>query len=135
MGQWITTNTSGVRARHQHDCASHRGGKCRCRKSYQARYKDNQGKWQWSAVVTDEERAKFIRIHGESQQTPEAKSTKLGKTFNELADEWYALAESGGVSQKGGRRYSKGTLDTYRRMYKNHVREGLGKKDAAKLTV
>ena len=66
---------------------------------------------------------------------PQVRAARPGRPFNELADEFLALAKSGAVAQKGGRPYAKGSLDTYRRMYDNHGRADIGKRDARKITV
>lgn len=132
---WIKTKYPGVEQRHQAGCGTHSGGKCRCERKFRARYKATDGSWKWSKSVANEDEARSIRSHGRAQHTATAKATKLGKNFNQLADQFFELAESGAISQKGGRPFSRGTLDTYGRMYRNHVRPLMGEKDAARLTV
>lgn len=92
------------------------------------------GKAKWSRTFKVEDEAASWLIDHKRAQNPEVKAqTQTSQTFNQLADEWFALAESGAISQKGGRKYSAGTLDTYRRMYDNHVRHELGDRAAYRL--
>lgn len=130
---WITARP-GIQYRHQKACKSHDGGKCRCQRSWRARYKNAEGQWRWSPTFDSEEKARAFQARAVSGQTVEAQTTKPGRPFNEMAEEWFELAKSGAIAKKGGNAFSKGTLDTYGRMYGNHVRVDIGKRDASKLT-
>jgi len=98
------------------------------------RYRDASGP-KWSRVYKSEDEARSWQVDRRRGEAPEGRALRsAGRTFNELADEWFTLATSGAIPQKGGRQYASGTLDTYQRMYDGHVRRTLGDRDANTLT-
>lgn len=129
---WLKTKVPGIYVRHEKACAANERGRCRdCRRSWRVRYRDEHdrndkghAKTKWSRTFHSEGEARSWQVDRSNANEPEAKVFgTAGRTMNALADDWFALAESGAISQKGnGKRYGDGTLETYRRMYDNHVR-------------
>jgi integrase len=134
--KWLKTKYPGVYVRHQKGCPAGDGStaRCRCQKSWRVKYREEGGAPKWSRTLkTEAEARSWHSDKGKSQTTPAA--SRVTGTFNALAAEWVALAESGAVAQRSGKAYTAGTLRVYKRGLANHVEDGIGKREAAKLTV
>lgn len=139
---WQRTKYPGIYVRHGRvkdrngdavECPGATGGRCRCRRSYRIRYRDENGKPRWSRVMHAEAEARnwqTDRRRGAGMQATE-------ETFAELWDRWLRGARSGAIAKRGGGRgepYASRTLDLYEANMNRDVLSAYGGRAAASLT-
>jgi integrase len=136
---WQRTKYPGIYVRHGRvrdrngdnvPCPGETGGRCRCRRAYRVRYRDDAGKPKWSAVMYSEAEARnwqTDRRRGAGMRTTE-------ETFRELWERWLRAARSGAIAKRGGESYAARTLDLYEANMERDVLRAYGGRPAASLT-
>jgi integrase len=136
---WQRTKYPGIYVRHGHvrdrngdnvPCPGNSGGRCRCRRAYRVRYRDDAGKPKWSAVMYSEAEARnwqTDRRRGAGMRTTEER-------FRELWERWLRGARSGAIAKRGGEPYAARTLTLYEENMDRDVLPTYGDRPAASLT-
>lgn len=126
MGQSRPRSPEGIVVRHLRRCASHRGGRCTCRPSYQAQV--------WSARDHKPIRKTFGALADARAWRAQAKSAlSLGAlraptrtTVEEAAEAWLIAAKAGVVRTRSGDPYKPSALRAYEQVLRATALPHLG---------
>ena len=117
--EYRKTRTSGLYVRHRKSCPAYDDDRrrCRCEPSYRTRRRV-EGKPRWSPVFKD--RASAISWDGQEAKAERAMRAvrREGRTFGEVATEWWELVEAGTYARRRGRakQLAESTVAGYRRV-------------------
>jgi integrase len=137
--RWHRTKYPGIQVRHSRvkdrkgdsmPCPGEAGGRCRCRRSYRVRYRDEKGQPRWSRVMHSEAEAR----NWQTDRRRGGGAAASEETFADLWERWLAAARSGAIAKRGGEAYADRTLDLYERNIARHVLGEYGDRSAASLT-
>lgn len=136
--KWQRTKYPGIQVRHGRvrdrngdsaPCPGATGGRCRCRRAYRVRYRDDYGKPRWSRVVYSEAEAR----NWQTDRRRGAGMRATEETFRELWEGWLRGARSGAIAKRGGEPYAGRTLDLYDLNMERDVLPVYGDRPAANL--
>ena len=135
---WQRTKHPGVYVRHGNGCpASGKAGvRCKCRPAYRARRRHPvTGKVLDGPSFRDINEALAWYAGANSKAKPLIRErADAGRTFNELADEWWAGVEQGQIGKRRGKRaYSPTTLEGYDRSLRRVLMPEFGPRPAAEI--
>ena len=117
---------TGITKRHTTDCASNRGGRCRCDGGYRAEvYSPRDGK-KIRKTFAQESEAKSWRADAKRALDHGALRAPARRTLGESAAAWLEGAERGEVRNRSGDRYKPATLRGYRQALEDHVLPEIG---------
>jgi integrase len=137
--KWRRTKYPGIQVRHSRvkdrngdsvPCPGDAGGRCRCRRSYRVRYRDERGKPRWSRVMYSEAEAR----NWQTDRRRGGGAPASEETLADLWERWLAAARSGAIAKRGGEAYATRTLDLYEANIERHVLGEYGDRTAATLS-
>ena len=117
---------TGIEVRHQERCATLRGGRCNCERSYRGNVWDRaRGRPIWGPRGTSQAEAVAWRAQALSERKT-AKRADAALTARDAWDTWYAGALAGTISNRRGERYKPSALRGYERAWRLRIDPELG---------
>lgn len=120
------SRSPGIRTIHQRSCASHAGGRCNCRPSYQAAISDSGTRKRVRRNFPTQADARAWRTQALHELSARTVATPSRATIRELGDQLIAAMETGVARTRSGERYKPATLRSYQQTLTTHLDPELG---------
>lgn len=117
----------GIEKRHAQDCASRRGGRCRCKGSFRATVYSPRDRKKIRKSFSTEAEARSWQADARRAVDLGALRSPSRKTLADAAEAWLVGAEQGDIRNRSGQEYKPATLRGYKQALDDFIIPILGR--------